>query len=81
MCSFKQLVQIEKEEEDGTGGLTVWTEKDSGAMEDPAAGGGLFGDSEARAFYEELPDLLTLVPLNVLGFTPEQVSNSSVHSI
>lgn len=66
-------LQIEKEEEDGTGGLTVWTEKDAGANDDPTANGGLFGDAETRAFYEELPDLLTLVPLNVLGFTPEQV--------
>ena len=51
----------------------MWTEKDAGASEDPTANGGLFGDAETRAFYEELPDLLTLVPLNVLGFTPEQV--------
>lgn len=51
----------------------MWTEKDSGAAEDPAAGGGLYGDPETRAFYEELPDLLALVPLNILGFTPEQV--------
>lgn len=51
----------------------MWTEKDAGANEDPTANGGLFGDAETRAFYEELPDLLTLVPLNVLGFTPEQV--------
>ena len=53
----------------------MWNEKDPSAIEDPAAGGGLYGDSETRAFYEELPDLLTLVPLNVLGFTPEQVQN------
>jgi len=53
----------------------VWNEKDPSATEDPAAGGGLYGDSETRAFYEELPDLLTLVPLNVLGITPEQVQN------
>ena len=51
----------------------MWTEKDPGANEDPTANGGLFGDAETRAFYEELPDLLTLVPLNVLGFSPEQV--------
>jgi hypothetical protein len=34
--------------------------------------GGLFGDAETRAFYEDLPDLLSLVPLTILGLTPEQ---------
>jgi hypothetical protein len=71
---------VEKEEEeDGTGGLTVWEAgKDGlGAADDligAAAAGGLFGDAETRAFYEELPDLLSLVPLTILGLTPEQVS-------
>jgi hypothetical protein len=71
-------VQVEKEEEDGTGGLTVWEGgRDNSAAEDlansAAAAGGLFGDPETRAFYEELPDLLAAVPLTVLGLTPEQV--------
>jgi hypothetical protein len=69
---------VEKEEEDGTGGLTVWEGgRDASAAEDlansAAAAGGLFGDPETRAFYEELPDLLAAVPLTVLGLTPEQV--------
>lgn len=34
--------------------------------------GGIFGDAETKLFYEELPDLLSLVPLSVFGFTPEQ---------
>ena len=51
----------------------MWTEKDAGAGDDAAASGGLFGDAETRAFYEDLPDLLTLVPLTILGFSPEQV--------
>lgn len=38
------------------------------------ASGGVFGDAETRSFYEDLPDLLTMVPLSVLGFTPEQAN-------
>lgn len=47
----------------------------TGSLDDAAGpgSGGLFGDVETRAFYEELPDLLTTVPLTILGFTPEQV--------
>jgi regulator of nonsense transcripts 2 len=33
---------------------------------------GPYGDAESRAFYEDLPDLLTLTPLTVLGFTAEE---------
>lgn len=35
---------------------------------------GPFGDAESRAFYEDLPDLLAMVPLSALGLTPEQVT-------
>jgi len=35
--------------------------------------GGLYDDLEARVFYEELPDLLSLVPTTSLGLTSEQV--------
>jgi hypothetical protein len=79
VISFSYAVcQVEKAEEDGTGGLTVWEGgRDTSAAEDlansAAAAGGLFGDPETRAFYEELPDLLAAVPLTVLGLTPEQV--------
>jgi hypothetical protein len=59
----------------------VWTDKDASGSEDPAVGGGLHGDSETRAFYEDLPDLLTLVPLTILGFTPEQVRFSPTSEI
>lgn len=34
----------------------------------------MYGDPETRSFYEDLPDLLSLVPLSVLGFTPEQAA-------
>lgn len=33
---------------------------------------GPYGDAESRAFYEDLPDLLALVPLSVLGVSQEQ---------
>ena len=51
----------------------MWEAGKEGGAEDVSAAGGLFGDAETRAFYEELPDLLSSVPLSVLGFTPEQV--------
>lgn len=35
---------------------------------------GPYGDGETRAFYEDLPDLLALVPLTVLGLTAEQAA-------
>lgn len=38
------------------------------------ASGGVFGDAETKSFYEDLPDLLTLVPLSVLGLSPEQAA-------
>ena len=70
--------KIEKEEEEGGTGLTVWEAgRDGSGGADEAGGtagaGGLFGDPETRAFYEELPDLLSAVPLTILGFSPEQV--------
>lgn len=55
----------------------------TGSLDDPAGpgSGGLFGDAETRAFYEELPDLLSAVPLTILGFTPEQVLYCTVPPI
>lgn len=44
------------------------------AADDAAGNAGLFEDSETRAFYEDLPDLLSLVPLSILGLSHEQVS-------
>ena len=34
---------------------------------------GPYGDSESKIFYEDLPDLLTIVPLTALGLNVEQV--------
>jgi hypothetical protein len=67
---------IEKTEEETTIGFTVW---DGSGMNphgnDPnAISGGPYGDAETRAFYEDFPDLLSIVPLAVWGFTPEQAA-------
>lgn len=68
--------QIEKEEEEsgklsvweGSGGLSV-VDLDNSSRQT----GGIFGDNEQRLFYEELVDLIDVMPLAVLGFTPEKV--------
>ena len=41
-----------------------------------AGDSGPFGDAESRSFYEDLPDLLAMVPLFALGLTAEQVRES-----
>ncbi len=69
------VLQVEKDGEAESQGLTVW---EGGAAGDDAAtgvqgSGGAYGDAETRAFYEDTPDLLAMVPLTVLGFTMEQV--------
>ena len=59
----------EDEEEEAEGdGLTLWTSAGAAFVE----GGGAFDDEETRAFYEDLPDLLSTVPASVLGLTQEQ---------
>lgn len=80
-CGFSNIflgraLQIEKEEEEASGGLAVFDGAGiSLAVADEAyATGGIFGDAETKSFYEDLPDLLTLVPLSVLGLTPEQAA-------
>ena len=35
---------------------------------------GAYGDVESKSFYEDLPDLLSMVPLSALGLTEEQVT-------
>jgi hypothetical protein len=35
---------------------------------------GPYGDQESRSFYEDFPDLLSSVPLTLLGLTPEQAA-------
>lgn len=69
------LTQEDKEDEDeaigSKGSLTVW---DSGASAGGVLDYGPYGDSESKAFYEDLPDLLSMVPLGALGISPEQAA-------
>lgn len=66
--------QEDKGDEDaGRGSLSVW-DAGSGAG---AGDYGPFGDAESRAFYEDLPDLLAMVPLSALGLSPEQVARTT----
>ena len=60
---------IEKEEEvDSSKGISVW--EGSATVGD----GGPYGDVDSRSFYEDLPDILSMVPLAALGFTADQAA-------
>ena len=50
-------------------GISVWEGSKNADDMDAAGVGGMFGDAETRSFYEDLPDLLSMVPLTVLGLT------------
>lgn len=73
------LVEVEKDEEEGKG-MSVWDGGSGGlnvishAAGEEVGSGGLFGDAETRSFYEDLPDMLSLVPISVLGITQEQAA-------
>lgn len=71
MCT--DLKEDKDDEDAGRGSLSVW-DAGTGAG---AGDYGPFGDAETRAFYEDLPDLLAMVPLSALGLTPEQVERSA----
>lgn len=71
MCT--DLKEDKDDEDSGRGSLSVW-DAGTGAG---AGDYGPFGDAESRAFYEDLPDLLAMVPLSALGLTPEQVEGSA----
>ena len=53
---------------DDNTGISVW---ESGANGDVDYGP--YGDLESKVFYEEMIDLFTMIPLTLLGLTPEQV--------
>lgn len=61
-------LQVEKVTADSSKGISVWEGGSGGAD------GGLYDDAETRSFYEDLPDLLSMVPLSALGLTPEQAA-------
>ena len=60
------VLKVEKEEVDATKGISLWD--GGGAVGD----GGPYGDLESKSFYEDLPDLLSMVPLAALGISSEQ---------
>ena len=62
-------LQVEREEEvDTARGISVW--EASGVVGD----GGPYGDVDSKSFYEDLPDILSMVPLAALGLTMEQAA-------
>ncbi|POM57669.1 Regulator of nonsense transcripts 2, partial [Phytophthora palmivora] len=56
----------------GSGGILVWEGGEGGGRE--LSRDGPFDDEATRSFYEDLPDLLELVPAVVLGLTEADVS-------
>ena len=63
------LQDLKDDEDVGRGSLSVWDAGTGSGVGDY----GPFGDAESRSFYEDLPDLLSMVPLFALGLTIEQV--------
>ncbi|KAE9308288.1 Regulator of nonsense transcripts [Phytophthora fragariae] len=61
----------EKDDGPGRGGILVW-EGEGGGRE--LSRDGPFDDEATRSFYEDLPDLLELVPAVVLGLTEADVA-------
>jgi hypothetical protein len=83
-------MQEEEENQDGTSGISLWEGANPTALSAAGLDFGPWGDAETKSFYEDLPgahssssctpsakyssDLLSMVPLTVLGMSPEQVS-------
>ena len=61
----------ETEEDNGKSGISLHVGGGPGGGD---LSYGPYGDAETRAFYEDLPDLLSLVPLTVLGLSAEQAT-------
>lgn len=62
------VLQVDKESVDASKGISVW--EGAAALGDY----GPYEDAESKSFYEDLPDLLSMVPLAALGFSPEQAA-------
>ncbi|EGZ11827.1 hypothetical protein PHYSODRAFT_547735 [Phytophthora sojae] len=62
----------EKDDGSGRGGILVWEGGEGGGRE--LSRDGPFDDEATRSFYEDLPDLLELVPAVVLGLTEADVA-------
>lgn len=65
----------EKEQQEDVKGISVWEgSSTAGTSATGPIDFGPYGDAESKAFYDDLPDLLTLIPLTALGLTPEQTA-------
>jgi regulator of nonsense transcripts 2 len=71
-CLDQAVPQMAVEEDDADAvrgaGVEVWT-KEAGGTEDL----GPFDDEETRAFYFDIPDLLTIIPPALLGIADEDI--------
>lgn len=63
---------LEKKDDDSRGGISLWEGGDASRAE--LQMDGPFDDEDTRAFYEDLPDLLELVPAVVLGLNEAEVA-------
>lgn len=74
-----QLEEENKDDEAESGGVGVelWT-KSGGDGENDF---GPFDDEETRAFYCDIPDLLTTVPPGLLGISPEEIDRRKAENI
>mmetsp|Transcript_4770 Transcript_4770/g.11310 ORF Transcript_4770/g.11310 Transcript_4770/m.11310 type:complete len:1490 (-) Transcript_4770:1647-6116(-) len=72
-----QLKEEENEEADGSGpGVELWT-KEGGDGDDF----GPFDDEETRAFYCDIPDLLTTIPPALLSLSPEEIEKRKADNL
>ncbi|RMX62646.1 hypothetical protein DD238_007986 [Peronospora effusa] len=62
----------EKDDGSGSGNILIWEGGDGGGRE--VSRDGPFDDEATRSFYQDLPDLLDLVPAVVLGLTEADVA-------
>ena len=72
------VLEEEKDEGEGNGsgvGLELWTKEGEGTDFGP------FDDEETRAFYCDIPDLLTTIPLALLGMTQEDVDRLQAENL
>lgn len=73
------LPVLEEEKDEGEGesgpGLELWTKEGDGTDFGP------FDDEETRAFYCDIPDLLTTVPLVLLGMTQDDVDRIQAQNL
>ena len=76
-----QLEEDENEgEADGAGvGLELWTK--GGGDGENGDDFGPFDDEETRAFYCDIPDLLTTVPPGLLGISPEEIERRKLQNM